>query len=53
MLIGLKHLIDTSMEITTTGIYQTWVNVPVITALIFGLAGGFLIAIYWLRRVKK
>ena len=36
----------------TTGTIQTWVNAPMVVALIFGLAGGFFIAILFLRRRK-
>ena len=37
-------------EIVTTSTVYTWVNNPMIVALIFALAGAIFISIYFLRR---
>ena len=42
----------TEVTTVTTGIVHSWVNVPMVVALVFGLAGGFFIAILVLRRRK-
>jgi len=42
----------TEITTVTTGIVQSWVNTPMVVALLFGLAGGFFIAILVLRRRK-
>ena len=50
----MTNLTRSTTEITTvtTGIVQSWVNTPMVVALLFGLAGGFFIAILVLRRRK-
>ena len=49
------NLIPKVMGITTvtTGTVQTWVDIPMVVALMFGLAGGFFIALLVLRRRNK
>jgi len=40
------------MQTTVSG-WAYSVNTPIAVALVFGLAGAFFIAIYFLRRTKK
>jgi len=44
---------DPSAEIITISTVYTWVNNPIIVALIFALAGAFFVSIYFLRRRRK
>jgi hypothetical protein len=41
-----------AQEVVTTGTLYTWVDNPMIVALIFALAGAFFVSIYFLRRRK-
>jgi hypothetical protein len=40
-------------EIVTTSTIYTWIDSPMIVALIFALAGAFFVSIYFLRRRRK
>jgi hypothetical protein len=37
----------------TTGLVYSWINTPLVVALLFALAGAFFIGIYILRRSRK
>ena len=40
-------------ETVTTSTLYTWIDSPMVVALIFALAGAFFISIYFLRRRRK
>ena len=41
---------DGDQIITTTSTVYTWVDNPIIVALVFALAGAIFVSIYYLRR---
>jgi len=51
----MNTILAEAVEVTTvtTGAVYSWVNTPMVVALLFGLAGGFFIAILVLRRRKN
>ncbi len=40
-------------QVVTTSTVYTWVNSPIIVALVFALSGAIFVSIYFLRRRKK
>lgn len=44
---------DQSTQTVTTGVYYSWLDVPMAVALLFALAGATFICIYFLRRVRS
>jgi hypothetical protein len=43
---------STPVDVTTTTFYS-WINAPMVVALLFGFAGAVFIGIYILRRIRK
>jgi hypothetical protein len=44
---------DSTPQTVTTGIYYSWLDVPMAVALLFAFAGAVFVCIYFLRRRRS
>ena len=42
-----------TVRVVTTGIAYQWINTPLAIGLLFGLAGAFFLAIYFIHRIRR